>query len=149
MCRKSRTYERTKATIEQSVEELQCQKTQLEYEKSQLEVEVRMIKGSEKTELAIVTVPEPSVLKRKFDTAMEDNNAPVKRGSSQPQRPLWAPLPPPPTPIVIGKEGGEGAQAPTTDNGAPPKEEFSGCDGQWNKSSQCKSESGGRDSRCL
>lgn len=151
--KKSRSFERTKATIEQNVEDLQFQKAQLEYEKEKLELEVRAIKAPEikvgDTELAIVPVPESSGLKRKlvdsgkFDCGNEDAG---KRGSSWKGRPPWAPLPPL-QPEVLGsgggvrnagnegEGGGGGGGGPVTENGSPPREELSGCDGGWNAAS--------------
>lgn len=147
--RKSRTYERTKANIEQSVEDLQSQNTQLQYEKTQLEMKVLSIKDSGlklgETDLAIVPVPTSSTLKRKLDSSIEDS-ALMKRASWK-GRPPWAPQPPPEpdavlnnressklrtsaVPSATGKEVGKNLTE--NERQSPPEEDISGCDGEWN-----------------
>ncbi|KAG0560154.1 hypothetical protein KC19_10G157700 [Ceratodon purpureus] len=148
--RKSRTYERTKANIEQSVEELQSQNSQLQYEKTQLEMKVLSIKDSglklgETANLAIVPVPSSSTLKRKLDSTIEDSA--LKKRSSWKGRPPWAPQPPP-EPDAVGNKRESSKLRPWTvpsatgkdvgkkltenERRSPPEEGLSGCDGEWN-----------------
>jgi hypothetical protein len=142
--RKSRTYERTKATIERSVEDLQCQNSHLQYEKTQLEIKVLAIKdsGLADTDLAIVPVPSSSTLKRKLDSTI--NDPALKKKPSWKGRPPWAPLPPP-EPAAVGSRFTSPVPPPpakdvprknfleSQHNRQPPPEEegISGCDGAW------------------
>lgn len=141
--RKSRTYERAKATIEQCVEVLQSQKAQLQCEKAQLEIQMQSIKDSgmnfEEAEMAINPVPSSSTLKRKLDSSVE-NNVHKKRGSWKGRSSCNSMPPPEPdafgagmrnrasprvrgktAPLTTGRDG-----SPTENGHRPPSEEFSG-----------------------